>query len=204
MSTDEIAILRIELIDIEPLIWRRIAVRASTNLQTLHRIIQASMGWFDQHLWEFTVGGAIYGIPDPEEHFADRPVQRANMVKLAKLIGQGVTELSYVYDMGDDWRHRLIIECLKPAERGTLYPAFLGGERCCPPEDCGGIPGYYAFLDVIAAPDGGKGSRKKKEALGWHGGPYDPDDIDEQQIRIALSRIANAYRTGDRGSDRSW
>ena len=50
MSADAIAVLRIELIDIEPLIWRRVAVKTATNLQTLHRIIQAVMGWLDYHL----------------------------------------------------------------------------------------------------------------------------------------------------------
>ena len=49
-DADEIALLRIELADLEPLIWRRMAVRTATNLQTLHRIIQAAMGWLDYHL----------------------------------------------------------------------------------------------------------------------------------------------------------
>jgi hypothetical protein len=52
--------------------------------------------------------------------------------------------------MGDDWRHRIIVEKFMPAEPKTLYPQFLGGERRCPPEDCGGFPGYYNFLDNIA------------------------------------------------------
>ena len=56
------------------------------------------------------------------------------------------------------------------------------------------LPGYYEFLDNIAGPDKGKGSRRKKEMLAWYGGPYDPDDIDEPQIRIALKRMANAAR----------
>lgn len=56
------------------------------------------------------------------------------------------------------------------------------------------MPGYYNFLEDIAGPDKGKGSQKKKQALQWYGGPYDPDDIDEEQIRITLKRIANASR----------
>jgi hypothetical protein len=30
--------------------------------------------------------------------------------------------------------------------------------------------------------------------LTWYGGPYDPDDIDEPQIRVTLNRMANAAR----------
>jgi len=60
MSADAIAVLRIELIDIEPLIWRRVAVKTATNLQTLHRIIQAVMGWLDYHLWSVPALGYRY------------------------------------------------------------------------------------------------------------------------------------------------
>ena len=80
------------------------------------------------------------------------------------------------------------------AEPGTLYPVFLGGERRCPPEDCGSVPGYYDFLDAISGPDKGKGSRKKREMLTWYGRPYDPDDIDEEQVRLVLGQIAKAAR----------
>jgi hypothetical protein len=69
---------------------------------------------------------------------------------------------------------------------------ILGGERCCPPEDCGGPPGYFDFIENIAR----KNSKKAKEALDWYGGPYDPDDIDEEEITITLGRIAKSYRPG--------
>src|SRR5271154_3685794 len=95
--------------------------------------------------------------------------------------------------MGDDWRHRIIVEELKAGD-SVLYPEFLGGERRCPPEDCGGVPGYYDFLDAISGPDKGKGSKKKTVALAWYGPPYDPDDIDEEQIKASLKRVATASR----------
>jgi len=196
MSADDIAILRIDLDDIEPVVWRRVAVRASTSLFGLHRIIQATMGWLDYHLWEFEIDDVTYGIPDPQGHEWGREIRPASATKLAKVLNSGLDQFSYTYDMGDNWLHRITIERIEAAEPGKLYPEFLGGARRCPPEDCGSVPGYYDFLDAVAAPDKGKGSRKKKEALDWYGGPYDPDDIDEEQIRITLKRIANTYRRG--------
>lgn len=192
MSANPIAVLRIELNDIEPLIWRRVAVPTTTNLQTLHRIIQAAMGWQDYHLWEFADGEELYGIPEPDDAMWDRKVCRASTTKLAGLIEHGVTAFDYTYDMGDNWEHRIVVERVEPAEPGKVYPDFRGGERRCPPEDCGGFPGYYEFLDIIAGPNKGKGSRQKREMLAWYGRPYDPDDIDEAQIRSTLNRIANA------------
>ena len=193
MTIDKLVILRIELLDTEPLIWRRVAVQSATNLAALHKIIQAAMGWLECHLWEFTADDIIYGIPDTDGMDWGRKVERAGTIKLEKLLGAGIETFGYVYDMGDSWEHRIIIERVEAARPDKLYPEFLGGERRCPPEDCGGIPGYYDFLDRIAGPDKGKGS-KKKEALSWYGGPYDPDDINLEQIRIALARIVSALR----------
>jgi hypothetical protein len=49
-APDTIASLRIELEDIKPLIWRRVTVRTSMNLEAVHSVIQAAMGWLDCHL----------------------------------------------------------------------------------------------------------------------------------------------------------
>ena len=54
-SFNEIATVRIELRHTHPLIWRQVEVPTSIMLTVLHDIIQAVMGWFDYHLWEFTI-----------------------------------------------------------------------------------------------------------------------------------------------------
>jgi hypothetical protein len=36
-----------------------------------------------------------------------------------------------------------------------------------------------------------KRNKKAKEALEWCGGPYNPDEIDVEQISIAIRRIAS-------------
>jgi hypothetical protein len=187
---NRIAVLRIELLDIKPLIWRRVAVRTSMNLNAVHNVIQAAMGWLDNHLWEFTANECKYGKLLPNDPDWNERISNAATAKLSAVLSTGVTEVSYVYDIGDNWQHRIIVEKLKPADPGVLYPQFLGGERRCPPEDCGGFPGYYDFLDNIA----GRQSKKRKAALDWYGRPYDPDDIDEQQIVMSLESIANPRR----------
>ena len=187
---DDIAILRIELEDIDPLIWRRVAVHTSMNLKSVHGVIQAVMGWLDSHLWEFTANERKYGMLVPNDADWNERIKDAANTKLSALLTVGVREIGYVYDMGDNWEHRIIVEKLKAAEPGALYPQFLGGERRWPPEDCGGIPGYYEFLNNIAS----KQNKKRKAALDWYGGPYDPDEIGEQRIIATLKRIANTSR----------
>jgi hypothetical protein len=52
-------VLRIELCDIEPLIWRRIVVPASWPMSTLHHYMQWVMGWQDTHAHEFRIGDQL-------------------------------------------------------------------------------------------------------------------------------------------------
>ncbi len=155
----------------------------------MHSVIQATMGWLDYHLWEFVAGDRGYGMLIPNDPDWNERIKDAAKTKLSALLTIGVKEIGYVYDMGDNWQHRIIVERLKAAD-SVLYPQFLGGERRCPPEDCGGIPGYYEFLDNIAS----KQTEKRKAAFDWYGGPYDPDEIGEQQIITALSRVGNTKR----------
>lgn len=185
-----IAILRIELEAIEPLIWRRVAVPTSMNLKAVHSVIQATMGWLDCHLWEFEASGHKYSLRVPDDPQWNARITNAATTTLSSLVTDAATNIGYLYDMGDNWQHRIIVEKVMPAQSSTRYPQFLGGERRCPPEDCGGFPGYYEFLDNIAS----KQIKRRKAALDWYGGPYDPDDIDEKQIVAALKRIAKHRR----------
>ena len=147
---DDIAIVRIELEGIEPLIWRRVAVGTSVNLTGMHYVIQAAMGWLNSHLWNFEVNGRKYGMRLPDEPDWNERIENATTTKLSSLLDGGARKFEYVYDMGDYWQHRIIVEKINAAEPGMRYPRFLGGERRCLPEDCGGIPGYRDFLNNIS------------------------------------------------------
>ena len=48
--------LRVELLNIEPLIWRRIVVSNQWTFAALHNYLQWVMGWHDSHAHEFRVG----------------------------------------------------------------------------------------------------------------------------------------------------
>jgi hypothetical protein len=188
-DANEIAVLRIELLGVEPLIWRRVAVGTAMNLMDLHHVIQAAMGWLDSHLWELDANERKYAMRLPEEPDWNERFENAETVPLAMLLASGILQMQYVYDMGDYWEHSIIIERVMGRLPRVRYPQFLGGERRCPPEDCGGPFGYGEFLRKISS----KQSRTRKAALDCYGGPYDPDDIDEPNIITALGRIARRH-----------
>ncbi len=47
--------LKIRLLGISPMIWRRVLVLSSTTLRELHGILQVAMGWEGIHLFLFDV-----------------------------------------------------------------------------------------------------------------------------------------------------
>lgn len=63
-------------------------------------------------------------------------------------------------------------------------PRYVGGGRNAPPEDCGGLPGFYDMLDAITDPS----HPNHADAKEW-ADDYDPDVIDEPEIKDALGRM---------------
>jgi hypothetical protein len=145
------------------------------------------MNWFDYHLWEFTIGERKYGRP-MDEDWGTGPCLDAGKVRLRQVLAPRRTVIDYVYDFGDDWEHRLTVTDVRAGEPGVSYPRYVGGERNAPPEDCGGIPGFYELLDALADPK----HPRHAELTEWlDEDEYDPHSVDELPIKYALSRIAN-------------
>ena len=183
-SVNEIATVRIELRHTEPLIWREVEVPTSITLKVLHDVIQAAMGWFDYHLWEFTINKRRYGLP-MDEDWGTEPRLEASKLRLRDVLKPGKTVIDYMYDFGDSWEHRLTVTKVRAGEPDVRYPRYIGGERNCPPEDCGGLPGFYDLLDALADP----AHPNHADAKEW-ADEYDPDVIDELPLKVALGRIA--------------
>jgi hypothetical protein len=184
-SFNQIATIRIELKDSDPLIWRQVEVPTSITLKVLHDIIQAPMGWFDYPLWEFTIAKRRYGLP-MDEDWGTEPRADAAKVRLREVLRPRRTTIDYLCDFGDGWEHRLTVTEIRAGDPDLSYLRYVAGERNAPPEDCGGIPGFYDMLDARADPN----HESHAEAKEWLD-DYDPDTFDELPIKFALGRIAN-------------
>ncbi len=192
-AVDQIASVRIELADADPLIWREVEVPTSASLTILHAVIQAAFRWENYHLWEFFLGKRRYGPPNNAGW--GPTVADAGKVRLAELLGPRRTTIEYLYDFGDSWEHRLTVSNVRAADPELSYPRYVRGEQNGPPEDCGGIPGFYGKLEAVADPDHPDHAEIKE----WLG-EYDPETIDEASIKLALGRIANQSRRGKAGA----
>jgi hypothetical protein len=131
--------LKVWLLGISPMIWRRLLMPSACTLRELHGVIQVAMGWDGIHLYQFCLRAACYGS---EELWASSPE-----VTLAALCLRKGARFTYEYDLNIPWRHEVRIEDHLPAEPGKTYPRCTGGGGACPPEDCGGPGGYLAGLD---------------------------------------------------------
>lgn len=182
----DVARLKITLTDTQPPIWRRVEVPAAITLKNLHAVIQAAMGWKNYHLYQFHVGKQTVNGPGFDDiGFSGQRNITAESVQLNGLITVGTKRFGYLYDMGDSWDHELRIEKVSPAETATTYPRFIDGAGQCPPEDVGGLPGFYNFLDALEDP----AHPDHEELFDWHGGPFDPNDMGETAIQNRFARL---------------
>lgn len=174
--------LKLEMLEVEPLIWRRLLVRGSITLAQLHGVIQTTMGWTNSHLHEFVVGEHSYS--DPE--FEIDEARSEYRYRLAKLAPRVRNTISYCYDFGDGWEHQIRVEgIIEDDKRYPGRPICLAGARNCPPEDCGGPWGYQHFLEAI----GNKKHREHRALLEWVGGSFDPEHFDVDEVNDLLRKI---------------
>ena len=186
--TRDIYELEIELVDIEPRIWRRIAIPASATLVALHRAIQVTMGWHDLHLHEFVApSGRRYAATDPnvDPGVRGERVVDAHRVALGEVLREPGTSLTYEYDFGDGWRHRITLAEIRDLAAGEHFPRCLAGERSCPPEDCGGPWGYEDLLGALVDPR----HERHEELRDWAGPHFDAEAFDIAAINDLLQRL---------------
>ncbi|MFW5798210.1 MAG: plasmid pRiA4b ORF-3 family protein [Planctomycetota bacterium] len=104
-------------------------------------------------------------------------------VTLGEVCPKVKSKMTYTYDFGDDWDHTITVQKIVDPQPGVEVPVCLGGKKACPPEDCGGLWGYYRLLDGLADPkaDG------HDEAVEWIGPELDPDAFDLEEINAGLA-----------------
>ncbi len=171
-------LLNIRLLDIEPMIWRRFVVPADISLDRLHDVIQIVMGWKDCHLHEFTIGTKRY-TENPESKEDGLDEGKYHLMDLCKKNGRA---FSYSYDFGDDWQHELTIvdnDFYDPDLTSAME--CIDGDRACPPEDVGSIPGYYTFCQAITDPN----HEEHEEFMEWFAGfPWYDKEYKSEELNI--------------------
>jgi len=131
-------------------------VASDLNLSQFHMILQVAMGWETCHLHAFHVWSKKRGrfidsglASQYSESPAGRSAPTEAKVQLSQLLGRPGGKLIYLYDFGDNWEHLVELEEVNDWEPGP-FAQCLGGERACPPEDCGGVFGFEELVRQVA------------------------------------------------------
>ena len=195
-TADDICQIRVSLMGLEPPIWRRLLVPADMNLKQLHQVLQVAMGWEDYHMHDFRIGKQRFGEPDPMERYlvGCRTYSEVS-ARLCEFLGRKGAKAIYVYDFGDEWHHQIVVEKVLAREPDGVYPRCLDGERHGPPEDCGGIAGYFNILESYFGTDPGE----REAAMEWIGEGFDPQAFSIEDVNRKLARLQRRRRKAASG-----
>ena len=197
-TTTTVHQFKITLDHIKPPIWRRIQLPSNATFWDLHCALNDAMGWEDAHMHEFRIGGkrnnVQIGVPmEDNMPWGDDPGLAGWDVPITAHLAEPGTSCVYLYDFGDDWNHKVLLEAILPAEAKAKYPRCLAGARACPPEDCGGAPGYQQICSVLANP--AEADEDAEELLDWLGGDFDPEAFDAGKVKFhSAARRLKALR----------
>lgn len=180
-------------------IYRVVLVPANINMLQLHLVCQEAMGWMMAHLFEFTdkkVKRTISaGLPLEDDFGFGEETEKAHTVTLSDFYDTTKGKpFWYWYDFGDDWWHKISFQ--KPTKKDLeLFdgePICVKGEKACPPEDVGGVGGYFHILEIMAD----KKNPEREELMEMfgieEGDKFDEEYFDQEETNDFLSDIYNS------------
>lgn len=189
--------LKITLEYIEPVVTRTLHVPAGIRLDRLHLTIQAAMGWQNVHPYWFCIGepyGELYqwGLerwvaPDFVDNPEDLPADKWSLEEAALKAGE--MGLTYLYDLEDNWEHRIEISNTCKVDPSGPYPRLTEIAGTCPPEDVGGPPGFGLFVEAMADPK----HPEHADLKNWYGGSYYPNLPNSDKLRLEVFSLAERW-----------
>jgi hypothetical protein len=183
---------RIELERSNPKIWREILVPSDITFYRLHHIIQIVMGWENYHLYEFAMDSYRIGQQFEDDGFnGSHGIIDAERITIGDVLNANGQKMGYLYDFGDYWQHSLTLEMIIE-DLGLPFPVCCSGELSCPPEDVGGLPGFYDFLKIMSKPRHPEHTELKKwvrSKLVAIDGKYDPQKFPIEKVNQILLRL---------------
>jgi len=191
--------LKIYLSNMRPFVWRRFKVPGNITFHSLHdQVLCAVMGWArGYHAYYFLklphnkkVETVVYGpvlseaVDMMHRSFHHVWFYDDRIVKLGQVLQKEGEKLEYMYDLGDSFRHKIIVEKIEDDSKfGEV--TLLEGERACPPEDFGSTRDYAEAVAVLKK---GKGTykdyAKMKEKFKLVINCYDPEKFDADQFDL--------------------
>ncbi len=149
---------------------------------------------FRQNTWDdaffFRMRGERMFVPKTTPFGDDTEMEGEDedAVTLAEVCPKAKSKVRYDYDFGDGWEHTVEVQKITEPEPGAEYPVCLAGKNACPPDDCGGVWGYYEMLHALEDPS----HESHDDYVEWLGEGFDPRAFDLEGVNATLA----AWRKG--------
>ena len=184
--------LKITIKNSKPPIWRRCIVPAGLSFSQLTHVIREVMGWTGYHLSEYSFNNLkINLVENPEyDRFMWGYVDLDASEYIIDDFLETVKTFTYTYDFGDDWTHEVRIEAVLE-DYDKDCPCVVKFKGDTPPEDCGGICGYYELMEALNDPK----NPDHEEMKDWYGetphSAYDMDHVNDtlSQMMVTEKKI---------------
>ncbi len=188
----------ISLEESQPRIWRTFKVDTDYRFDRFHQVIQIVMGWNNSHLHEFDINGYQIGMDLQDIVIDATEVADETKIYLRDFKWNPGDVLYYSYDFGDDWIHRL--ELIETSEAPLPLPVCTGGENACPPEDCGGIGGYYNLLQILKDPN----DPEYQDWMDWLPEGFEPYKFEQDAVNNELGLFGAWHKKHPRKKASPW
>ena len=174
---------------------RRIQIPKYSTLEQLHRTVQNAFAWQEEHLHCFfsEEGKRMeamcpdYAFLAEEDEWGQMDTGMMERFVTLEDVFQNRKSIFYVYDYGDDWRHRisLVGEEIKTAFEPVRCVLATG---IAPPEDCGGPSGYQELRRILQNPRDEEYEETKAwaEDMGWQ-------EVNLDHINQRLQKVFNFH-----------
>ena len=178
-------------------IEREIVVSSTDSLNDLHFYIQSAMPWQNYHLHEFRreIGSndiVTYG----DAHFEEVPSENdTKLHALDSVFTKKGDTILYEYDFGDGWLHEIkLLNIIHDPQAYPVTPFLRSAKGACPPEDCGGPPGFAHFLEVLNNTKHPEHKETKQwgESQGFRGTQEDEDHL-ELHLSLTYHKKMEVY-----------
>lgn len=184
--------LRVELVNVEPVIWRELYVDENITLRQLHHILQVAFDWELEHPHQFDVKKtrcrdldvrATSPLPKGYAEISDRKMKLAD-------VGRVGARFTYEYDMdGHHWLHRIRVKQIY-ANGTRLGRAIVSGGAYNGASELMTPAEYTELVARLRVMDGTPEWRETAERM-FKFGSFDPDLCYLRGINAALARLAN-------------
>lgn len=176
--------IKVALKNFKPTIYRTFYFPADSTFLELHAAIQEAMGWDTSHLFEFRKGRDLnIGVPYDDFFGFGIDMLDLSKTKLKGFLEKPKDTITYVYDFGDSWEHKVEVQKVFNEIELPQLPYCIKGANACPLEDCGGVWAYADILEVMQD----KKHPSYKEMDEWYDfETLEPYKFDKDELNLAF------------------